>query len=234
MNFPVSIVDIKSTGQRIIVSDVQESIHFLRYRKVDNQLVIFADDTTPRYVTCVCVLDYHTVAVGDKFGNVALLRLPERVNEDIQEDPTASRSMWDRGVLNGASQKVDLVANFYVGDMVTSLQKTSLVPGASEALVYTTIGGAIGCFVTFLSKDELDFFTNLEMHVRSEFPPLCGRDHLTFRSYYAPCKSVIDGEICEQFSLMPSEKQKAVAEELGKSVSEISKKLEDIRTRFAF
>ncbi len=33
-NFPVQIVSITSTGQRIIVSDVQESIHFVRYRKM--------------------------------------------------------------------------------------------------------------------------------------------------------------------------------------------------------
>lgn len=26
------------------------------------------------------------------------------------------------------------------------------------------------------------------MHMRSEFPPLCGRDHLSFRSYYFPVK----------------------------------------------
>lgn len=82
-----------------------EYIHENEFLK-DNQLVVFADDTTPRYVTCVCVLDYHTVAVADKFGNLAVVRLPERVNEDVQDDPTVSKSVWDRGWLNGASQKV--------------------------------------------------------------------------------------------------------------------------------
>ena len=47
-------------------------------------------------------------------------------------------------------------------------------------------------------------------------------------------QQVIDGDICEQFSLMNVQKQKAVSDELNKTVSEISKKLEDIRTRFAF
>ena len=36
--------------------------------------------------------------------------------------------------------------------------------------------------------------------MRVEFPPLCGRDHLAFRSFYAPVKSVVDGDICEQFN----------------------------------
>ncbi|VDM61716.1 unnamed protein product [Angiostrongylus costaricensis] len=148
------------------------------------------------------------------------LRLPENVNEDIQEDPTALRSLWDRGLLNGASQKVDQVAVFYTGDFVTSLQKTSLVPGANECVIYTTIGGAIGILVPFISKDEYDFFQNLEMHVRANFPPLCGRDHLAFRSYYHPCKNVIDGDLCEQFGLMDAAAQREVTEGLDRTISE--------------
>lgn len=39
----------------------------------------------------------------------------------------------------------------------------------------------------FLCQDH-DFFQHVEMHLRSEHPPLCGRDHLSFRSYYFPVK----------------------------------------------
>ncbi|ETN79202.1 hypothetical protein NECAME_09920 [Necator americanus] len=81
---------------------------------------------------------------------------------------------------------------------------------------------------------EYDFFQNLEMHVRANFPPLCGRDHLAFRSYYHPCKNVIDGDLCEQFGLMDATAQREVTEGLDRTTSEISKKLEDIRTRYAF
>ncbi|EPB76162.1 hypothetical protein ANCCEY_04758 [Ancylostoma ceylanicum] len=98
------------------------------------------------------------------------LRLPENVNEDIQEDPTALRSLWDRGLLNGASQKVDQVAVFYTGDLITSLQKTSLVPGANECVIYTTIGGAIGILVPFISKDALARGTELFQMLKWEQP----------------------------------------------------------------
>lgn len=47
-HIPNLIVDIKTVGHRIYVSDVQESIHFLRYRPVENQLIVFADDTFQR------------------------------------------------------------------------------------------------------------------------------------------------------------------------------------------
>lgn len=34
------------------------------------------------------------------------LRLPAKVNEDVQEDPSGTKQLWERGNLNGASQKV--------------------------------------------------------------------------------------------------------------------------------
>ena len=38
------------------------------------------------------------------------------------------------------------------------------------------------------SFQDIDFFQHLEMHMRSEQPSLCGRDHLSYRSYYFPVK----------------------------------------------
>ena len=68
------------------------------------------------------------------------------------------------------------------------VQKATLIPGGSESLVYTTISGTIGVLVPFTSHEDMDFFQHLEMHMRSENAPLCGRDHLSFRSYYFPVK----------------------------------------------
>ena len=72
------------------------------------------------------------------------------------------------------------------------------------------------------------------MHMRSDHPPLCGRDHMAFRSYYYPVKAVLDGDLCEQFNALELHKQKAIADDLDKTPSEVAKKLEDIRTRHAF
>jgi len=68
------------------------------------------------------------------------------------------------------------------------------------------------------------------MHLRSEFPPLCGRDHLSFRSAYVPVKDVIDGDLCEQYAMLDAMKQKKISVELDRrNPSEVMKKLEDIR-----
>lgn len=34
------------------------------------------------------------------------MRLPSDVNDDVQEDPSGTKALWTRGLLNGASQKV--------------------------------------------------------------------------------------------------------------------------------
>ena len=44
-----------------------------------------------RWVTSTCPLDYSTVAVADKFGNLSVVRLPSNTNDDIDEDPTGEK-----------------------------------------------------------------------------------------------------------------------------------------------
>jgi CPSF A subunit region len=72
-HIPNMIVNIQTVGHRIYVSDVQESVYSVRYKRMENQLIIFADDTYPRWVTCTAVLDFDTVAIADKFGNIAVV-----------------------------------------------------------------------------------------------------------------------------------------------------------------
>ena len=50
-HLPNLIVDIHTLGGRVYVSDVQEAVHFIRYKPVENQLLIFADET---YQRCWC------------------------------------------------------------------------------------------------------------------------------------------------------------------------------------
>lgn len=233
-HIPNCIVAIHCMGNRIVVSDSQDSFHFVRYKRTENQLIVFADDTNQRWITSACLVDYDTIAGADKFGNITVVRLPKDVSDEVDEDPTGNKALWDRGLLNGASQKADVIVNFHIGEVVMALQKATLIPGGSESLVYTTLSGGIGMLVPFTAHEDHEFFQHLEMYMRAELPPLCGRDHLSFRSYYYPVRNVIDGDLCEMFNALDAVKQKSVAEELDRTPSEVSKKLEDIRTRYAF
>ena len=234
--FPSIITAVHSFGSRLFVSTVSDSVFFVRYKRREESIIVFADDTFPRYTTCLCPLDYNTVCVADKFGNVSVLRLPPDADDDsvAAEDATGFKSLWDRGTLGGTSCKLDLLCNYHVGETITCIQKTTLVPGLNDCIVYATLSGCIGILVPLSSTEDKDFFEHLEMHLREENSPLLGRDHLSFRSYYSPSKAVIDGDLCEQYNQLDYNKQKNIAEQMERLPAEISKKLEDIRTQFAF
>ncbi|KAK9127165.1 hypothetical protein Syun_015962 [Stephania yunnanensis] len=229
--FPNSIVSIQTYRDRIYVGDMQESFHYCKYRRDENQLYIFADDSVPRWLTASHHIDFDTMAGADKFGNVYFVRLPQDVSDEIEEDPTGGKIKWEQGKLNGAPNKVEEIVQFHVGDVVTCLQKASLIPGGGDCVIYGTVMGSLGALLAFTSREDVDFFSHLEMHMRQEHPPLCGRDHMAYRSAYFPVKDVIDGDLCEQFPTLPMDLQRKIADELDRTPGEILKKLEDIRNK---
>ncbi|KAJ1503346.1 Splicing factor 3B subunit 3 [Coelomomyces lativittatus] len=232
--FNVCINGLHTQGNRLVVTDLQESVHFVMYRYQDNKMVVFADDVVPRWTTCSLLLDFDTVACGDRFGNVFILRLPKSISNEMEEDISGNSILYEKGFLNAAQHKLELISSFYIGDWITSITKTTLIPGGRELILYTTLGGLIGCLIPFTNKEDVDFFVMLEMHLRQEHDSLIGRDHMKFRSYYTPVKNVIDGDLCEQFLRLSQDKRDSIAQEMDRTALEINKKLEDFRTRVAF
>ncbi|PWY97250.1 putative splicing factor 3B subunit 3 [Testicularia cyperi] len=230
-NFPTAIVSLDAQGNRIVVGDMQESLQFVAYKPLENRLVVFADDILPRFVTRCTMLDYDTAAAADKFGNIYVLRIDEDTSRAVDEDLTGLTLVHEKAVLMGAAHKATLIAHYFVGDLVTSISKSALVPGGREVLVYTGLSGTIGALIPFVSKEDVDTLSTLEHHLRqdSAAPSLVGRDHLAFRSSYAPVKSVIDGDLCETFGLLDPAKQSTIAQELDRTPAEINKKLAMLR-----
>ncbi|KAI9771418.1 MAG: pre-mRNA-splicing factor rse1 [Candelina submexicana] len=231
---PNIIVGLQTQGSRIIVSDVQESVVYVVYKFQENRLIPFADDTVPRWTTCTTMVDYETVAGGDKFGNLWLLRCPQKASEEADEDGSGAHLIHERQYLQGAPNRLALMSHFYPQDIPTSLQKTQLVAGGRDVLLWSGLQGTLGILVPFVSREDVDFFQTLEQHLRSEDAPLAGRDHLIYRSYYVPVKGVIDGDLCERYSLLNSDKKQMIAGELDRSVREIERKISDMRTRVAY
>lgn len=228
---PSEVATLHTQGARIYVGDAQDSFLFMKYKKSENKFYVFADDTIPRHVTAAVPLDYDTVAGGDRFGNAFVLRLPPEISAAVEEDPTAGKYAAESGHLGGAPNRLQAVANFHVGETVVALQRAAMQPGGRETLLYGTIHGAIGALFPFSSREDVDFFQHLEMHMRQEAQPLLGRDHMAYRSAYVPVKDVIDGDLCTQFGRLHPEKQRAIASELDRTPGEVLKKLEDIVNR---
>jgi splicing factor 3B subunit 3 len=227
-NFPSGIVKLMTNGDRIYCGDATESIHFVKFHPQDNTLVIFADDYTPRFVSASCILDYDTVGGADKFGNVWVLQLPHKANDDV-ENAAGSRMLWDQGLLNGAPNKADTLTHYFLGEAPTAMFKCRLVPGGREVMLVATVMGGIYAFLPFSAKEDIDFYQHLEMYMRQEWPSLVQRDHLSYRSYFMPVKNTVDGDLCERYSSMPPSKQKELAEDLNRTPTEMMKKLEDTR-----
>lgn len=227
-SFPTAIVKLQVLGDRIYVGDAAQSIIFVKYRANDNLFGIFADDTLPRFITCMTVMDYNTVACGDKFGNVYVLRLSDTVNDEHVNIVTGG-NLWDQGLLNGAPNKVETVANFYLGDIPTQILKTSFKSHDREVLLISTIQGGLYTLIPCKSKDEMIFYTHLEMFMRQEYTNICQRDHLSYRSYFLPVKNVVDGELCQKFVTgLSYAKQKEFSENVDRSILDILKKLEEV------
>lgn len=234
-SFPNHIVSIATTRERIIVGDIQESVHFVKYSR-PGSLSIFADDSTPRWMTSFDVLDYNTVAGSDKFGNVFVLRLPDKVARVESADATtkaspltAAGAVGGSGASANAAHKLELACCFHVGETVTRVQKVRLTTGGAEFLLYATVFGTIGAMLPLTSRASVDFFSQLELYMRQENAPICGRDHLAYRSAYSPVKNVVDGDLLEQFATLTADKQKTIAEHLDHPIADISRRIEDIR-----
>ncbi|PKI83751.1 pre-mRNA-splicing factor rse1 [Malassezia vespertilionis] len=227
--FPTTVVTLNVHGYRIVVGDMQESVHFLMYKPATNSLTVFADDTLPRWTTSVQMLDHDTVVLGDKFGSLAVLRLDESVSRTADEDPTGLMLQAEKPFLMGAANKLQLLAHFHVGDIPTSISLASLVPGGRPIIVYMGLAGTVGALVPFVSKEDAELMSMLEMHLRQEDLSLVGRDHMAYRGAYVPVKSVVDSDLCELYGLLPPERQVVIAESLDRTPNEISKKLAQLR-----
>eukprot|EP00659_Diplonema_papillatum_P003998 gene3998-6202_t len=116
---PNMVVKLTSQGDRIFAGDITDSVHLLNSPS-------FADDLLPRWTTALVTLDRRTVAVGDKLGNINVVRLDEHASEDLDNDPNcdtgSSKWLYDRGFLQGAPQRLQLVASYHVGSTVTSME----------------------------------------------------------------------------------------------------------------
>lgn len=250
-------VSIQSQGRRLFIADAFESIHCLLYLPDENRFFLFADDTIPRMPTTFVLLDHDTVAVGDKFGSFAVLRVPAALSEDLDSDPTASRAN-EKEVLHGAPNKLERLCEFHVGDTITGLGQCTLAEGARPLILYTTVSGAIGCFLPITHQSTALFLQNLELALRNPGNPITSvssrqtpidtlasrtaslfptaRDHLHFRSAHAPSKAVIDGDLCELFSTaaVDEEWRRDIADGLEVGEAEIVKRTQDMRTAAGF
>ncbi|KAF2860189.1 hypothetical protein K470DRAFT_258155 [Piedraia hortae CBS 480.64] len=231
---PSIITSLDSMGDRIAVGDVRDSVTFVVFKPAHNRMFAFVDDVVQRWTTTTTMVDYETVAGGDKFGNIWLVRCPEQASREADEDGLGGHIANERSYLNGAPYRLDLRAHLYTSDVPTSIQKTSLVAGGQDVLFWSGLQGTLGVLIPFVTRDDVEFFTQLQQLLRTENAPLSGRDHLAYRSYYVPVKAVVDGDLCEQFLNLSNDLKAKIAAECDREVAEVERKVQELRSRVAF
>lgn len=232
------IVGLKTQGSRLIVADQRESVTYVVHKDNvhPNRLIPFADDSVSRWTTCMDMLDYETVAGGDKFGNLWMVRCPAKVSEHADEANDGHPLLQDKGYLGGTPNRVDLMMHYFTNDIPVAVQKTNLIAGGEKVLFWAGLQGTLGVMIPFDSRKDFKMFQQLELLMRTHDTPLSGRDHLTFRSYYTPVKSAIDGDLIERFLVVSRDTRESVAAQLDGAwdVSAIEQKIWNMRALHAF
>ncbi|KAF2683621.1 hypothetical protein K458DRAFT_367888 [Lentithecium fluviatile CBS 122367] len=232
------IMGLKTQGSRIIVSDQSQSVTYVVHKEqvYPNRLIPFVDDTVPRHTTCIEMLDYETTVGGDKFGNIWIVRCPPKVSEASDESPDGLNLLQEKGYLGGAPKRLDLAAHFFVNDIPVSIQRTVLLSGGEMVIFWAGLQGTLGAMIPFRSRRQHKMFQQLELQLRNDDKPLSGRDHLAYRGYYTPVKSVIDGDLVERFLVLSRDKRESIVGQLtGNWTSEaVDEAIWNMRGLYAF
>jgi splicing factor 3B subunit 3 len=238
-------------GDRVFVGDVQDSVTLVKYyappsatsnsrdfggRQEGGRFVPIAHDGIPRCILTLLTLDYSTVCATDKFGNLFVLRFPPELSGVAEESSIGFTGVTSQDI----SHRLATEASIHIGSSVTSLARGTLRGGIglestaressdSDAIIYCTIGGAIGILAPFTVKSDIDFATSLEREMRERNLSLVGRSHVSYRSSFYPVKHIVDGDLCEMFLSLSPDDQIAAADRLERELSDILRKLDDLR-----
>lgn len=194
------INNIEVVEDRVFVTDAIDSLHFVKHDEKLNQLFEIADDLLPFHSTCILVLDYNTVALADKFGNISILRVPLTAEQEFSQEYVSFQNSINLNGNSGAVIKFDQIARFYNTNVITSL---SLV-NPQEKIQAVDIEGGVWHVQTARTYIEVNLFQNLENFMRKTEvnKNLINREQINYRSYYGSVKGVIDLDLCMRFFLL--------------------------------
>lgn len=210
-------------------------------------------------MTSMAALDDDTVAGGDRFGNMFVLRLPDSIDDDsdhVNEDPDSAVATADMfqtiGEKDAAKADNYLQSHYYLGEAVMGMAGCKLTPSGSRVILACTLSGHLACFVPLPQSEEIRFFQSLEAAIRAfqeeagpcvramegEAPEkgkdlsgvsVCYRNHLSYRSYFQPVKNIIDGDLCETFLRLPPAAQQRIAASMNRPLAEVRANIGRVR-----
>ncbi|CAN8069477.1 unnamed protein product [Agarophyton chilense] len=208
------------------------------------RFVCIAKDAISRWIVSLVALDYSTVCGSDKFGNIFVLRLPSELaseTEELMGVVALEKGAGIGGSMRGLHQ-LSVEACIHVGAIVVSLTlgrvngRTALEIGPQgddeeqqDAIIYATMDGAVGVLIPIAAWNEAEFVRLVEHEMRGRYRTICGRDHLAYRSSFYALKNVVDGDLCEMLGVLPHDDVLKCCNVIGQSVSEVMRRVEELR-----
>ena len=64
-----------------------------------------------------------------------------------------TKHKWDIGYLNGAAFKMNQIAQYHRGELITTIKRCSLSHGSQNILLYGTSMGSIGVFLPYEKRE---------------------------------------------------------------------------------
>lgn len=153
------ITDIIHTKQLIYLATDKASVQAYSIAKNPlNNLVCV--DTDPKKITCMKLMDEYTIIVGDRFGSLTVLTLPDDLK--FESCHWRKSTVPDLVIPNEYRGKrvgrFIRLAAFSTYEMITSI----LISQTTSSIYYTTIHGSIGALVSLQDTEEFYKLVSVE------------------------------------------------------------------------
>jgi splicing factor 3B subunit 3 len=181
---------------RIFVASLHHGISLFKYYVQENRLVLVAEDMQRRWIHRLQLLDADTVVAADKFGSIAVLRLPVESSAAIEGDPSYGRLAERYGASPESVRpfvaRLMPECSVHVGSVVTSLHvfgygaatDPDATPASAprswteaEAILYGTVSGGFGMLIPFRTRAEWDIVQRLERELHLFWAKCCAPGH---------------------------------------------------------
>ena len=207
----------------VVVGDLMKSVSLLKYDAAASTLSEVARDFNPNWMTAVDALGDDAYLGAENSFNLFTLRK----NPDASSDEERSR--------------LDVVGEFHLGEFVNRFRGGSLVAQipdddeieTSNATLFGTVNGALGVIAT-LPQETFEFAVRIQNAMNEIVKGVGGFSHEQWRSFHnehqtRPAKHFVDGDVVERFLDLKKEKMKLVADAVGVSIDELTRRVEALQ-----
>ncbi|EKE39583.1 hypothetical protein ENUP19_0055G0074 [Entamoeba nuttalli] len=228
--FPSIINSLEVIGDKIVVGTVATGFIYVNYDSDANILSITEKDRIWHSLTASTILDETSTIGFDKLGSVF-----------ITETNTNSNQLNLTDIIPLSNE----IVQWYVGDVVTSVSVNEIWKGITDntneytfeeqikenknVIIYSCLMGRIGVLIPFNFREDVEFFSKLEMEIKNNYSPLLSNSFDSYRGTNYPGIGVIDGDLCDYFNQMDPKLQLQIANNLEMTPVQIQLKCEQFK-----